>query len=201
MTASPKWIVAATGSSLTEEVAEQCKDWPVIAVNDAYRLFPYAHALYAADADWWALHNGVPGFTGEKWITVNDHCMSMNRPVAQKYGLRMVWSERRAEGFSFRPGRIHLGSNSGFQAVNLALLWGATLVVLVGFDMKGSHFFGDHPQMPRRLPHGGKGFPRWIRNFTRASELLPAGIRIINATPDSALTCFPMMPLEEALNA
>jgi hypothetical protein len=42
---------------------------------------------------------------------------------------------------------------------------------------------------------------RWIRNFERAAKLLPEGIRIINATPDSALTCFPTMPLEEALDA
>jgi hypothetical protein len=52
-------------------------------VNDAYRRMPYARALYAADAQWWTLHNGCPEFAGEKWITVNDNCIGL-RPVAQK---------------------------------------------------------------------------------------------------------------------
>ena len=201
MTVSHKWIVAGTGPSLTAEVAAQCAGHEVVAVNDAYRLFPWARMLYAADAEWWKLHDGVPGFAGEKWITINENCYALNVPVAQKYRLRMIPSKRRAPGFSFEPGVIHLGSNSGFQAVNLALLKGATTVVLVGFDMKGSHFFGDHPRMPRREPHNGKAFPRFLQHFAKAAALLPPGIRIINATPCSAMTCFPMMSLEEALNA
>ena len=55
--------------------------------------------------------------------------------------------------------------------------------------------------MPRREPHNGKAYGRFMRNFAKAAELLPRGIRIINATPDSAMTCFPMMSLEEALHA
>ncbi len=200
-TPSPRWIVAATGESLTEEVADLCRGQDVIAVNDAYRRMPYARALYAADAAWWHLHNGAPGFAGQKWIPVNKVCMDLNKAAADRYGLSMVWGDREL-GFSFRPGRVHLGANSGFQAVNLALLWGATTVVLVGFDMRGSHFFGEHPPMARRMPGSkGKGFARWIRHFETAAASLPADRRIINATPGSALTCFPMMTLEEALNA
>lgn len=201
MTALPKWIVAATGSSLTEEVAEKCRDWPVIAVNDAYRLFPYARALYAADAQWWQLHDGCPTFAGEKWITVNPNCATLNIPAAKRYGLQVIDSERHKPGFCFESGQIHLGGNSGFQAVNLAFQKGAKTAVLVGFDMQGSHFFGDHPPMARRQPKSAKGFPRWIRQFSLARDMLPPGISIINATPNSALTCFPMMDLDEALDA
>jgi hypothetical protein len=192
------WIVAATGPSLSREQAERCKGLDVIAVNDAYKLFPYARILYASDAEWWRLHRGVPSFAGEKWITVNDNCYGLNIDAAKDYGLKIVPSIRRQPGFRFEPGAIHLGGNSGFQAVNMALQRGAKTVVLVGFDMQGSHFFGEHPPMPRRIP-GNKGFARWLRHFEIAAKMLPEGIRIINATPDSKLACFPMMPLEEAL--
>lgn len=190
------WIVAATGPSLSSEVAERCKGYNVVAVNDAYKLFPFARMLYAADDEWWKLHKGCPEFTGEKWSTCHD---LYKNSAAELYGLRLIPSVRRAQGFSFVPGIIHLGGNSGFQAVNLALQKGATIVVLVGFDMQGSHFFGDHPPMGRRMPSNGKGFIRWRKHFGIAADMLPADRKIINATPDSALTCFPKMTLEEAL--
>src|SRR6185503_19111154 len=60
-------IVAATGPSLTADVAEQCRGHRVLAVNDAYRRIPFAEALYAGDADWWEVHAGCPDFAGEKW--------------------------------------------------------------------------------------------------------------------------------------
>ncbi len=200
MIVSPKpWIVAATGPSLTPEVAEQCKGHNVIAVNDAYRLLPFARALYAADSGWWKLHKGCPGFAGDKWTTCGR---DLEAWPAKDYGIQLIGSPKGAEGFSFTPGVIHRGANSGFQAVNLALVvYGATSIVLVGFDMHGSHFFGEHPPMPRRSrgSSSGKAYARFMRNFSRAAELLPSDRKIINATPGSAMTCFPMMPLEEAL--
>ena len=36
----------------------------VIAVNDAWRLAPWADILYACDGRWWRHHKGVPEFTG-----------------------------------------------------------------------------------------------------------------------------------------
>jgi len=191
------WVVAGSGPSLDCEVAEQCRGHRCIAVNDAYLLLPFADSLYAADDEWWILHDGCRFFRGEKWTTISKN---YNNRAIKQFGLRFVPSRRLVEGFSFEPGIIHQGGNSGFQAVNLALLWGATRIVLVGFDMQGSHFFGEHPQMPRRSP-AKRNFARWIRHFERAAKLLPDGIKIINATPDSAMKCFPMMDLAEALNA
>ena len=193
------WIVAATGESLTPEIADQCRGHDVIAVNDAYRLFPFAKALYAADADWWTLHKGCPDFRGEKWSTIGDDVVNK---VAAQYKLKLIRSIKGyGLGFSFAPRLIHRCGNSGFQAVNLALgHYQAKTVVMVGFDMKGNHFFGDHPPMPCRWPKKNN-FPGWITHFNRAAELLPPHIRIINATEGSALKCFPMMPLKEALDA
>jgi hypothetical protein len=68
-------------------------------------------------------------------------------------------------------------------------------VVLVGFDMHGTHFFGTHPS-PLRNTGNFSGF---IQRFERAAKSLPYGVEIINATPGSALTCFERLSLVEAL--
>lgn len=172
--------VAATGPSLDPA---KCRGF-VIAVNDAYRLLPDADILYACDARWWDYHN--PQFKGQKWSShnpsprINDN----KADAARKHGLHLVPGFD-GEGFKLDFG-IHYGSNSGFQAVNLAIALGARRIRLVGFDMHGRHFFGDHPK-----ELGNPDFPTFIAAFERAAELLPSHIEIVNCTPDSALTCFP----------
>lgn len=198
-TLTPRWtscVVAGTGPSLTAAVAEQCRGSHVIAVNDAYRLMPFADVLYACDAAWWTVHRGVPEFTGEKWSSHSKG--NEKQEAAKRYGLRLV-AGKRADGFSTDPSCIHYGGNSGFQAVNLAILWGCTRILLVGFDMKTvrkkRHFFGNHPA-PLNNPWR---FDSFIQNFAKAAKSLPAGVEILNCTPGSALQCFPMVSLEAAL--
>lgn len=190
-------VVAATGPSLTEEIAAACKGKRCIAVNDAYRLFPFADVLYAADSAWWELHKGCPDFRGEKW-TAHEKRSNNNEELAKRYGLHLVQG-RAGQGFSLDPERIHYGSNSGFQAVNLAVLFGATRIVLVGFDMRRvdgkRHFFGDHPAP---LSNSAK-YERFVSAFKDAAKELPSHIEVINCTPGSALKCFRQMPLEAAL--
>lgn len=191
-------IVAATGPSLTPEVAEMCRGHDVIAVNDAWRLIPWAVALYACDAKWWAHHKGAPEFRGERWSSHGPGNSNDKRRVAREYGLRLV-AGRNGRGLSDDPAFINLGRNSGFQALGLAVLFGARRIVLVGFDMsvRGGrrHFFGDHP---RPLSNFGD-YRRFVPAFEEAAKALPPGVTVINATPGSALKCFPFVPLAEAL--
>jgi hypothetical protein len=194
-------VVAATGPSLTRDIASACEGIPVIAVNDAYRLFPSAELLYACDAAWWRQHGGCPEFMGEKWSSHGGADHNDKRTAAREYGLRLV--QGRAEpGFSFDPSLIHYGDNSGFQAVNVAghkIGWRGR-IALVGFDMRQvggrRHFFGDHP---RGLTNTTKGYGLWPAKFAAAAKTLPETIEIINCTPGSAITCFPMMELADAV--
>jgi hypothetical protein len=196
---SGRCIVAASGPSLTPEVADLCRGERVVAVNDAYRLLPFADVKYACDAGWWEIHR-MNVLAGEKWTSHSLSPKNDKRAVADQWGLRVI-EGRNGEGFSRDPAVIHYASNSGFQAVNLAILFGSDPIILVGFDMrevdKKRHFFGNH-KAPLR---DGHSFGPWIESFRRAAAKLGAAPQIINATPGSALTCFPMMPLAEALNA
>ena len=188
-------IVAAPGPSLTKEAAGACKGHRVIAVQDAWRLFPFAEVMYGCDAKWWEHHEGTK-FKGEKW---SSHSLPNNDKRQQflKYRLHVVAGQK-GDGFSLDPKFIHYGDNSGFQAVNLAILFGASRIVLVGFDMRvvndKRHFFGDHPEGFVK----SSDYQQFIRAFEKAPA--PKGVEIVNCTPGSALTCYPKMKLERAIS-
>jgi hypothetical protein len=186
-------VVAAPG--LTEDVAEACCGFPAVVVNNAWQRLPSADVLFACDSAWWHFHRGVPAFEGEKW---SSHGTSNDKhDVWRAYGIHVIGGKHGTE-FSTTPGVIHYGSNSGFQAINLAIQFGAPRIVLVGFNMQKvgglSHFHGDHPKGLRNADP-----VRFLTYFRQAAKKMPAGVTIINATPDSLLSCFPQMDLVEAL--
>ena len=104
------------------------------------------------------------------------------------------------------PGRVGAGSragggNSGFQALNLAAQFGATKIILVGFDMRvdrGVHWHGRHG--------AGLNNPReanmvsWRSALNASGTVLARyGVTVINASAESTLTAFPIMNIAEAL--
>lgn len=204
---SPDWncpvVVAATGPSLTADVAAKVRRarWPaekcrVIAVNDAYRLLPYADILYACDERWWRVHieEVQRVFHGERWTSHEEKSSTNNkREMPAEWSVRAV-AGTAGPGFSTNAAVIHYGSNSGFQAVNIALLKGATKVILIGFDMRGrGHFFGDHPEPL----HNRTSYSEFVPEFRAAARR--CAVPILNATPGSGIDCWPIVPLEEAL--
>ncbi len=199
-------VVCATGPSLTAELASRVRRarWPekrcrVVAVNDAYRLLPYADVLYACDAGWWRVHIDQvrSTFHGERWTTHEGRTaeeVNYKGDFPPEWGVNFVRG-RDAPGFSTDASVLHYGGNSGFQAVNFALLKGATRVLLVGFDMRGSdHWFGKHPNGLPQQPD----FRKFIPAFRVAAK--DVAVPIVNCTPGSALDAFPMGELDQELN-
>lgn len=169
--------------------------WHTLVCQDAYKLMPWADVLYGCDAKWWNTHDGTD-FAGQKWASHNNTSSADDKlDVAERYDLRLIAGKAEA-GFSTNPACIHYNDNSGFQALNLAILLGSPYIVLVGFDMqhvKGrSHFFGDHPSNLFQRNE----YQSFARKFTEA----PAGVTIVNATPNSALTTYPTLSLDAALS-
>jgi len=179
-------VCLGTGPSLTaEDVAYVRGKARVIAVNDAYKLAPWADVLYAADAKWWGWHKGVPGFTGLKYTA---------QPGAVRWPGVQLMHRSGLDGLDLNPRNVRTGFNSGYQAINMAVHFGAGRSVLLGYDMRGDHFFGKHPD--RTVPP----FVLCLAKFaTLVPPLAALKIPIVNATRQTALTCFPRVPLEEAL--
>lgn len=161
-------------------------------------MMPWADVMYGCDTKWWNTHKGCMDFAGERWSSHDGGNGTSNdkTQVANDYGVSLV-SGKPGAGFSTQEGVIHYGDNSGFQSVNLAILFGSPYIVLVGFDMRHvggkSHFFGDHP---KELFQRNE-YESFARKFDKAPP--PEGVEIINATPGSAVKCYPMMDLEDAI--
>jgi len=117
---------------------------------------------------------------------------------AKKYGLRH-WAGESRPGLG--KSKIHFGSNSGYQAINLAYLLGAQRIILLGYDMHRSddkaHFFGNHPY---HKPGGGPNdslMRDWCDKFKQlAYDLDKEGVEVINATRKTVLTAFKQQELE-----
>lgn len=118
--------------------------------------------------------------------------------LAKRWDLNIIPG---AHGKGLGEDRIHYGSNSGYQAINLAYLWGAGQIVLLGYDMQTTggkqHWFGDHPAGPMQCQSNYSGF---MGNFTKLAEDLAArGVDVVNCTRETALTCFRRDSLDNVL--
>lgn len=182
-------VCLGSGPSLTQADVDMVKGRArVIAVNDTYKLAPWADVLFAADAKWWGWHKGVAGFSGEKYAMIRAARRWPNVQILRQSG--EVGLE------TADPTALRTGKNSGYMAVNVAVHKGASRILLLGYDMGGGrqHFFGEHPDKSR------PPFRVCLRNFaTLVKPLEELGIEIINCTRSTALKCFPQMSLEEAL--
>jgi len=170
------WAVIATGESLNPpgETAARVRHLPTIAVGNAYTVAPWAKALVACDRKWWDKHPEATGFRGEKW--------SANAVP----GVRRICA----------PG-IYTNTNSGLLGLHLAVEYGARRVLLLGVDMKGTHYFGRYKNgcantQPSR-------FHFFIRQFEDYAKRLK-DVEVINCSTEGALNVFPKMSLDDALS-
>jgi hypothetical protein len=182
--------ILAGGPSLTQADVDACRGRVrVIAIKDAIRLAPWADVFYACDGKFWKHYRDSFGFTGPRYALESDAA-----PWAS------VLRNTGDTGLELKPDGLRTGRNSGYQCVNLAYHLGATRVILLGFDMKQArggrdHWFGSHP-----YPHSTPPYEAFLRCFpTIVEPLKAAGVEVINCTPGSALKCFGMMPIAEAL--
>lgn len=197
-------VCVAGGPSLTAAQIDHCRGRAaVLVVNDGYRLAPWADWLYACDGCWWAgcpTGSDVPHhelsrrtFAGERW--------TRDREAADEFGLRWIRSEP-LPGLSRDLAVIHEGSNSGYQAINLAFHLGARRIVLLGYDMGATgntHWFGEHPD-EIASSSGARDFGEFLTAFPAlAADLKAEGVDVVNCTTTTALAAFRRARLEDTL--
>lgn len=187
--------IVASGQSAKASVVEKLKGaMPVLAVKQGVDLCPWADAVYGCDAPWWRYRLGLPKFNGLKlrWAgnDCNDYSDVLGITIKDKQLDRILVDE---------PGVIGSGRNSGFQALNIAVQFGAKRIILIGFDMQGEHFYGRNNWAMANNPSVWN-FPRWISAFnTAAGDLKAMGVEVANCSMQSALTCFQKTSVEQAL--
>lgn len=92
-----------------------------------------------------------------------------------------------------------VANNTGQGAINIAFLFGASRILLLGFDMQpvaGRHNWHRLHKSNSTAPQRYKQV--FIPSIERQSSLLKKnGVEVINCTANSALTCFPYIPLRD----
>jgi len=167
--------------------------WKCIAVNDSFQRLPSADVLWACDGAWWRVHyeKVKQSYQGECWT--QDHKTSL------RFGINRVGSVDRP-GLG-KEGIIHQGGNGGYQAINLAWLWGAKRILTIGLDCKPgahgkAHWFGQHGRNLSKV----QNYKHWTNAFPKlATDLAQEGVEVFNLSRETALDCFPRMTLEEAI--
>ena len=202
----PEWqgetvAILGCGTSLgqlTSWELESLKYVRTIAINDAFLLAPWADVLYFGDSKWWHLYRELVGinFCGRRIITLENLIPGVKT-------LRNAG----ATGLSTDPGAICNGSNSGYAAINLAYLFGARQILLLGYDMqlspKGQVHWRGRPG-PEVSPEGQLRVMQnvMLPKFSSLVEPLRAeGVEVVNCTPDSALKVWPAGSIQNFLVA
>jgi hypothetical protein len=223
----PSWkdatvVILGGGPSLTPEQFEQARaareadSVRVICINDSYLAAPWADVCYAADAKWFTwMQRGIEkprlGLSAtqvrERWADFSGQkCGIEDAGQYLPDDVHVLRNSRLTGALSLDPGALSTGrengyhGHSGFQALNLATLAGASTILLLGFDGGPSangatHFHGEHP-----IPTGPDVWPFIVRSFSCIENQLEAiGVRVINCSMDSAIGSFEKVPLADAL--
>lgn len=175
-------VCIASGPSLTKEDCELVRDAGLrtVVVNTSFRLALWADALYAMDAAWWSFYGpeAFQSFTGEFWSHVR---------VERCYPTKGLLYP---QGFG----------NSGSYAISLAIVAGASRVLLLGYDCKVNgekrHWHADHPKKMGNANSIG----RWPYHFELIAKYAQSrNVKVVNCSRDTALSCFQKNSLEEEL--
>ena len=189
--------IIASGPSVTvaDVVTLKALCDEVGTINKSYRSLMSAQWLYTNDPDWLA-----DEADGEilRWFDGTVYCGYWGDWNLPSFVNREYRAVKHSKPLLTQPGRLAWGGNSGYAAINLAYHLGARRVILLGYDQKGAHYTAHH-----HAPHPDHikkpfNWPMWHGEFAKLAKVAPDfGLEIINATRDTALTCFKQMTLEE----
>lgn len=186
-------VCLGAGPSLTPDDVAYCRDKAtVIAINSSVDLAPWARAVVASDAAWWATRRGLPTFHGYKF------CLEAKASIWPSV---IVLRNTGHEGIDTDPTGVRDGRNSGAAAINVAVHFGATRILLLGYDCQKTdkgreHWHDEHPRPLR----GNSPYPVFRDMFaTQVEPLRQLGVEVINCSRATALDCFPRQSLAEAL--
>ena len=184
--------ILASGPSLTAEQVSAVRGLKMTALNATYKLAPEADVLYAGDFMFWKTYHADARKASKSQFWTQD---SMSH---ERYGVKWVRGINR-EGLGHDV--VHQNGNSGFQAINLAYLFGCRRILLLGFDMKlgprdEKHWHADHPSHLMQAQQFGE----WIHKSQKLADgLKAAGCEVINCSRETALMCWPRSTIEKEL--
>lgn len=197
-------LIVGSGPSLDKKQVYYAvgKGCPIIAVNSSFIDDPagdpkpwfHPDIVYGADERWWIKYHKL--VRGEGW---GNDCDWSRRLKINIVGVRAPFGNA-YRGLAKEPYVVNAGGNSGYQAINLAYHFGATTILLDGFDFQFTggkkHIFGDHPKGWANCTY----IENWPGKMNElAKDLVEEGVKVINCSRETALTCFERAKIEDCL--
>lgn len=197
----PNWTgkavaIVASGPSVDRKAVAALEGrLTVLAIKHNHEIAPFAAVVYGCDYPWWAMVRGLPTFAGLR--------LSYDPRDLAAVGVHKIEIEKQTDRLLFeKTGTVGSGGNSGFQALNLALQFGARRVALIGFDCQirsGVHWYGRNSGVGMNNP-SETNFPRWIRSLkTAAGQAKEMGVDVVNTSPISDVKGFEWATLAATL--
>jgi len=199
-------VILGGGPSLNDVDLSLFHKFRVIGVNNAYgtpiknkkgdktlcyKPHPWVDICWFGDERWYRWHR--------KWLRKYPGLLCCcKEKMHGKDGIFGV-CRGKPQGIDIRPRFVAWNKSSGASAINFAYHLGVKRIILLGFDMRrvddSPNWHDDHPA-PLKNP-----YVRFLKPFPIiAKEAKELGLEIINATPGSALECFPIMTPQEVLD-
>jgi hypothetical protein len=174
----------------------------IIAINKAFKDVPFADIMFAMDRPLLDdLSSGKLGedyrqafeaFEGAKlWLDLSGYSYPAgvySVPSAGATG----WSK------SLSQGLVH-GNNSGYGAINLAMILGASPIYLLGYDCSRGPAGEKHYHNGYLSGSNPDAMNIFKREIEAGAKLIEGRARIINLNPQSALSCFPFGNVDDVL--
>lgn len=184
------------GASLRGFPFKRLEGHHVIGCNDAFRLgasiCPICHF---SDAAWWQ--------KSKHDLLAYGGVMISSAPSIKNIKEQRFYHVHREKHGLHDGDRIGWNYSTGAAAINLALLFGARRVFLLGFDLQlvnsQSHWHRCHKKVTKE-----SSFVRFMRGFDDVFRTLPQvfpGREVINVTNgESRLNHFPMVAIPELIS-
>jgi hypothetical protein len=186
-------FIIGGGPSLRGFDFERLRGEKIIAVNRAFMDVPWADMMISMDNRFyrWILRDDIKGarssyvaFKGLRvWVDMSNLRYGADVHYVKGWdGWKMPHSLK---------GGIYVGGNSGFCALQIAVLLDASPIYLLGFDMrigKDTHYHSGYPIKTRQA-----SLDRYKATFGEFAKMIKQrniDVTIINLNKDSALRCF-----------
>ena len=198
--------ILASGPSMTRAQCDLVRgtDWTAVAINETWRLAPWAAVLYGCDWAWWAAKAPtVEEFDGMRVVGTVANVKNMKVLPPE-----MKWQESLLNYIPVIAGQsqplwegraLGAGSNSAFQVANWVARCGATRIFLLGVDCHSpnNHWHGGHthPMAQNQKP---TLMATWLAAWKNAApQFIERDIEVINCSPGSALKVYPRADLAD----
>lgn len=169
------FVLVAPGPSANRADIALCAGLPIGAIGCTFELIDKPIFLASSDRGWWRKY---------------PEAIKLDCP---KYAMAEVSGVERVQ-----IPQLGAVCNSGVLALEIAVRLGANRIILLGFDMSGSHYFGEYTNGLRNTtPAQRQQHFRQYDQWARANR----SIKVINCSRSTSLTTFPRASLESILEA